>query len=256
MASTTHVTYYTDKPDSLPTGSQLRVVARVYKTAIEATARANAVLADGGNVAPETAYTTHMVDDDVDVGWWLNISNGAVSETLPAGAFTDDQAAAAAWRLRLHNAWRAYVAGDPSTARQGWWPSVRTVGSNETAQDALIATDRWAYAQIALGAVIASGTLNSRTGLTTPTLREAAVAQIETAITTAGLTWYGVMVGDKAKRDQWKGGSVADGAAIYTDLFETNNFGIRTMDGTFGLVNPPVTIPTKFNPDRDSLIDP
>ena len=232
-----YVTYYHARPAGLPAASTLRRVAAVFATAPEAAARAAANVVETNVAVP--------VSDDVDVGWWIQTAAGAtlgaVSAALPEGTVSAAAARTAAWRRRLHDAWRAYVAGDPSSARQDWWP--RVSGSAQ----ALVATDRWAFSQIALGDVIAGGgvaTLNS-----TP-LREGAVAHIETAISTLGRTWYRVMVADADKRGDWAGGSVAANSRIYSDLF-SNVYALRAADGTWTQLA--ARVPAGFEPDSPTL---
>lgn len=231
-----YVTYWHGRQTMLPAASTLRVVAAVFATQAEADARAGA----------ETFETnfTGAVSDDVDVGWWLETaggSRGTVTAALPADAIPAADADAAAWRLRLHLAWRAYVAGNPATARQDWWP--RIVGSD----DALIATDRWAYAQIALGDVIAGGGVAA---LGTRVLREAAISHVETAISTLGRTWYAVMRSNANRRADWSGGSVAANARLYSDLF-SNAYAIRAADGTWTQLS--ARMPAGFQPDSRTL---
>lgn len=212
-------------------GADARIVASVHRDQ----AGANAA----GLAAGVAAYAG-AVADEVDVGALIDSGTGAVlAWAEPAAA----DARAAAWRLRLHDAWRAYLDSDgrPATARQEWWPQI--AGS----RDALTATDRWAYSQIALGDVIAGGGVAT---LDTTAKREAAVAHIEQAIATLGLTWYGVMQASAAKRRDWSGGSVAAAARIYSDLF-TAQYAVRAADGTWTQLGS--RIPAGFRPDSPTL---
>ena len=242
------VTYWTARPAGLAAASTVRRIATVHETQALANARAAAagrVLIDNVDSPAETAYVG-AVSDDADPGWWLVASGagaGAATATPPADALPAGGAELAAWRRRLHAAWRLYCdsAGHPATARQGWWS--RIAGSDQ----ALVATDRWAYSQIALGDVIASGGVAA---LGTAVLREAAVAHVETAISTLGRFWYGVMAGNATKRGEWAGGSVAAGARLYTDLF-SSVYAIRTADGTWTQLG--ARMPAGFQPDTEIL---
>lgn len=232
------VTYWTARPAALAATSGVRRIATVHATQALANARALAQ-------ADETAYVG-AVSDDVDPGWWLVASGagaGAATATPPADALPAGGADLADWRRRLHAAWRLYCDGarNPASARQDWWP--RISGSDQ----ALVATDRWAYSQIALGDVIASGGVAA---LGTAVLREAAVAHVETAISTLGRIWYGVMASDAAKRGRWARGSVAARAVIYSDLFSPA-WAIRAADGTWTAVG--ASVPDGFEPDSETL---
>ena len=221
------VTYFDGAPDGQ--GADARVVAGVHRTQ----ALANAA----GGTAGVTAYDG-AVADEVDVGSLINSGTGVV---LAWAAPNANAARVAAWRLRLHRAWRAYVAGPSATARQDWWPEI--AGSRA----ALTATDRWAYAQIALGDVIASGGVAT---LNTSAKREAAVAHIEDAIAKLGRTWYGVMLVSQPKRTDWSGGSVAANRRIYSDLF-TADYAIRAADGTWTQLT--ARVPAGLQPDSETL---
>ena len=231
-------TYWTARPGELAAATAVRRVATVHETQALANARAAAE-------AGETAYAG-AVSDDADPGWWLVASGpgaGTATATPPADALPAGGAALAAWRRRLHAAWRRYCDGarNPSSARQDWWP--RISGGDQ----ALVATDRWAYSQIALGDVIASGGVAA---LGTAALREAAVAHVETAIGSLGRIWYGVMEADSAKRGRWAGGSVAANAVIYSDLFSPA-WAIRAADGTWTALG--ASVPAGFQPDSETL---
>ena len=232
-----YVTYWHTRPPGLPAASTLRRVATVWATQAEADAQATAQ-------PLETAINV-AVSDDVDVGWWIETAAGAslgtATAALPDAAIPAADALAAAWRRRLHAAWRAYAAGDPATARQDWWP--RISGSDA----ALVATDRWAYSQIALGDVIAGGGVAA---LATTAQREAAIRHVESAIATLGRTWYGVMVADATKRGDWSGGSVAAGRVIYSDLF-TPAYAVRAADGAWTALT--ARVPAGFEPDSPTL---
>ena len=208
--------------DAAPAGqdADARVVAAVYRSQALANAAAGAVA------------------DEVDVGSLIHSGTGVV---LAWAAPTAAAARLAAWRLRLHLAWRAYVDGRPATARQDWWPEI--AGS----RDALTATDRWAYAQTALGDVVASGGVAA---LNTTAKRETAIAHIEQALSTLGRTWYGVMAADPTKRHDWRTGSVAANARIYSDLF-TANYAIRAADGTWTQLT--ARVPAGLQPDSETL---
>lgn len=236
-----YVTYFHGRPPGLPAASTWRRVARTYATQAEADARA------GEALQSETNYTG-AVSDDVDSGWWIQTGGptaGTVAAKLPANAIPAADARTASWRLRLHRAWRAYCDGaaHPGTARQDWW--VRVGGSD----DALTATDRWAFSQIALGDLLAQGNLGA---LNTVAKREAALAHVETAVSTLGAAWYGVMTGNQARRDDWRTGAVADGARIYSDLF-TAGLAIRQADGAWTAMPATARIAAGFNPDSPTL---
>lgn len=224
-----YVAYFDGAPPGQ--GADARIVASVHRSQ----ALANAA----GGAAGVSAHAG-AVADEVDVGSLIDSGTGAVLAWAdPAAA----AAQAAAWRLRLHRAWRAYVdgSGRPATARQDWWPEI----AGDRA--ALTATDRWAYSQIALGDVIAGGGVAA---LGTTALREAAIAHIETAISTLGRVWYGVMRGDAAKRGDWSAGSVAANARIYSDLF-TAGYAVRAADGAWTQLA--ARVPAGFQPDSETL---
>lgn len=231
-------TYWTSRPAGLAAASTVRRIATVHETQALANARAAAE-------AAETAYVG-AVSDDADPGWWLVASGagaGAATATLPADALPAGGADLAAWRRRLHAAWRLYCdsAGNPATARQGWWS--RIAGDDQ----ALVATDRWAYAQIALGDVIASGGVAA---LATTAQREAVIAHLETSVATLGRVWYGVMSGDARLRGDWAGGSVAAGVRLYSDLV-TAQYAVRNADGTWTQLG--ARMPAGFQPDSETL---
>ena len=212
-------------------GADARVVAAVHATQ---------ALADAAGRAADVSAYVGAVADEVDVGSLVHSGTGVV---LAWAADAADARQLEAWRMRLHRAWRAYVdgAGRPATARQDWWPEIS--GSRV----ALTATDRWAYSQIALGDVIAAGGVAA---LATTAQREAAIAHIETAVTTLGRVWYGVMQGDLRKRTDWSGGSVAANARIYTDLF-TVGYATRAADGAWTQLT--ARIPAGLQPDSETL---
>ena len=215
-----------------------RPIVRLFETQ----AAANTAAA---TEADWTAYNGEITDNAVDVDWYINPTNGSVTATLPTTVQTADQRAA--WKVRLAQAFRIYKDPNNNTSRQTWWESERP--DSAAGRRPLRATDRWAITQIALGSQIADSvaypTLND-------TQREAAIAHIETVISTLGKVWYGVMVGDTAKATSWAATSLADGAPIYSDII-TNTGGTRSPDGSFLLLNPVVSIPTGFAPDTDTL---
>lgn len=225
-----HVTYFTAAVAGQPAAA--RVIERVHRTQALADARA---AADG------VAAYAGAVDDNADVGGLIDTGTGAVLAWARASAAA---ARTAAWRQRLHAAWRQYndSSGLPATARQEWWP--RIDGSGE----ALTATDRWCYIQVALGDLLAVGNLG---GLNTVAKREAALAHIEAAVGGLGKTWYGVMSGNDARRGDWRQTSTAAGARIYTDLL-TAAWAVRPADGSYILL-PAGLIPAGLDPDSPTL---
>lgn len=223
---------YVSYVDSAPGGqaAAARVIERVHRSQALANAR--------GAVPGVTAHVGG-VDDDADVGDLLDTSNGTlVAWVAPA----PDAAQQAAWRLRLHDAWRAWhdASGRPATAWQNWWASVHDA-------TATTAVDRWAYSQIALGDVIAGGGVAA---LVTTVQRAAAIAHIARAVSQRGREWHAIVAADGAKRLAWSGGSVAAGQRIATDLLDAA-WAARDADGTRRVTA--ATVPAGLTPDTPTL---
>ena len=169
---------------------------------------------------------------------------------------TDYAASAAelqtAWKGRLADAYNIYQGGVVSGSRKDWWPSMR---SGDNARRPLIATDRWAYQQVALGDLIADG---SYLGTATDAQREVVIEHIATVLETLGETWYGVMVAQEGQSGGgnsalWAAGSVADGALLYSDIVAAAAAPYtRAPDGAFTALAG-ATIPTGFKPDTPTL---
>ena len=178
------------------------------------------------------------------------VSNaGVISEYTPSDSVANAQRTVD-WKYRLYNAFQVY--NDPSipTSRQDWWPSK----SGVTGTDALIATDRWAYAQVALGDLIADRSYGNSG--TSEVVRETAIAHICNVLETLGRVWYGVMLGPTSTRGVWKGWSIADGSLIYSDIIVRDTIATRSPDGSFtamGATASDAGIATGFKVDSPTL---
>ena len=119
--------------------------------------------------------------------------------------------------------------------------------------DALIATDRWAYAQVAPGDLIADRSYGNSG--TSEVVRETAIAHICTVLETLGRVWYGVMLGE-ATRALWKASSIEDGSLIYSDIIVVDTIATRGPDGSFtpmGATASDAGIATGFKVDSPTL---
>lgn len=178
----------------------------------------------------------------------------AVSDVGVISTFTQSESDANAartvnWKYRLYEAFQTYNDSSLPTSRQDWWPSK----SGATGVDALIATDRWAYAQVALGDLIADRVYGNSG--TSEAVRGTAIAHISTVLETLGRTWYGVMLGGTT-RGVWKASSVEDGSLIYSDIIVRDTIATRSPDGSFTPMAPDASragIPTGFKVDTPTL---
>ena len=173
---------------------------------------------------------------------------GVVSAFVPGTALSNTENAER-WKRELSQAFAIYQDGVSRGGRRVWWPSMRT-GTN--ADRPLVATDRWAYQQIALGSQIADRVAFATL---TDTQRGAVIDHIVTMISTIGETWYNVMVGQEGESDggysaEWAEASVAANDVIYSDIVTTTG-ATRGPDGAFTAL--PVLIPTGFKPDTPTL---
>lgn len=173
---------------------------------------------------------------------------GVISDYTPSDSIANAQRTVD-WKYRLYEAFQTY--NDPSipTSRQDWWPSK----SGITGTDALIATDRWAYAQVALGDLIADRSYGN-VG-TSEAVRETAIAHICNVLETLGRVWYGVMLG-ASTRNLWKASSIEDGSLIYSDIIVVDTIATRGPDGSFTPMGPAdstADIATGFKVDSPTL---
>ena len=154
-----------------------RVVERVFASQAAADTRA-------GEVGGVSAYRG-AVPDVVDVGDLISTATGAL---VAASAPTEAEALTAAWRERLHAAWRQYAAGGPhpATGRQGWWASMPDGVAASTA------VDRRMFAQVALGDLIASGAYAPSVGAA---IRATALEHIESVLLGDGAAMYAPRAG-------------------------------------------------------------
>ena len=145
----------------------------------------------------------------------------------------------------LHN---AYVHYHTAVRKQGWI----SLGGTSS-EEALKATDIWIYQQVALGDQIAR---EAWSAITTDARKDAALNHLITSIRSIGYIWYSVMNGNGGLRASWASAAIADGSALYSDLVVASGAGVgdvRSADGTFGLLNPVVTIATNFEPENTNL---
>ena len=172
-------------------------------------------------------------------------STGVISDYTPSSSIANAQRTTD-WKYRLYNAFQVYNDSALTTSRQDWWPSMS--GTNGT--QALIATDKWAYQQIALGDLIADRTYGA--GTTTEAIRETAIAHIVNIISTLGKTWYGVMLGNSGPRGSWAGSNLNDGGLIYSDIITASTLAAISPNGAFTPLSG-ATIPTGFKVDTPTL---
>ena len=199
---------------------------------------------DAATSADLTAYQGNITAD-LNVGQKIDPATGtAAAETR----LTEAQRLTAEWRYLLHLAWLDYHNPALPTARQTWWPAVVSDADASTAS--LLATDRWAYAQIALGDLIAGRTYGAST--VTDATRDTIIKHIAHVIRSLGEVWYGVMLGDRDKRRSWSTIGVTPGIPIYSDIVEDNNLAKRTPDGVWRVLAG-ATIQTGFKPDSATL---
>ena len=150
------------------------------------------------------------------------------------------------WKYRLYKAFQTYNDSSLPTSRQDWWPSK----SGPDGVDALKATDRWAYAQVALGDLIADRAYGNSG--TSEAVRGTAVDHICTVLETLGRTWYQVMLNDSDKRLSWRDGSINDRALIYSDVIVADTLATRVADGSFTRMSS-ARIVNGFKPDTPTL---
>ena len=223
---------YLDAPPA-GEGAAVRRIERVHRSQADADSRAAAT-------AGVSAYAGD-VGDGADVDALLDTSTGRlVAPTRPSAA----AALTAAWRARLHAAWRTYVDPSRPTSRQEWWP----VFSGAAGTAALQATDVWAWHQIALGDAIAARVYGAGA---TDAARETAIAHIVAVLSTLGETWYRVMLGDATARGEWSASSTAAAARIYSDLIAGDTLATRPPDGTWTQLTG--RIPGGLKPDSPTL---
>lgn len=192
-----------------------------------------------GLTAVEASVIEAAYSGDIYLGGTWNA--GTSTYTPPAGQITapselDEQLRA------LHD---AYVTYNRDIRKQMW------VSLSDGVANALTATDRWIYHQVALGdRIVRSEWLGART----QTVRDAAVDQIVRWVRTKGYVWYSVMLGDATKRNNWATGGTGASETLYTDLLVASgaNAGdVRTPDGSWNAVA--LAIHANFNPELPSL---
>lgn len=211
-----------------------RVVERVHQTQAAADTRA-------GEVSGVSAHRG-AVSDAVDVGDLISTATGAL---VAAAAPTEAAALTAAWRERLHAAWRQYAAGGPhpATGRQGWWASMPDGVAATTA------VDRRMFAQVALGDLIASRAYAPGVGAA---IRATALEHIESVLLGDGAAMYVRVQATPALRAAWSGTALAAGSALYSDVIVGGTLLTRTADGAHTAIAG-ATIPAGFNPDSSTL---
>ena len=229
---TAYVTYTDTAPGGQ--GANVRVVERVHGTQGAADTRA-------GEVGGVSAYPG-AVSDAADVGDLLDTGTGVLVE--PA-ALAEAAASTAAWRERLHAAWRQYAAGGPhpATGRQGWWSSM----PNGVA--ATTAVDRRMLQQAALGDLIASGAYAAGVGAA---IRTAALEHIESILLGDGAAMYARVQAAAGLRASWSAAPVAAGGALHSDVVAAGTLLVRAADGAYRAIAG-AAIPAGFNPDSSSL---
>lgn len=174
------------------------------------------------------------------------VSNtGVISDYTPSDAIAN-AARTTDWKYRLYNAFKVYNDSSLATSRQDWWPSI----SGTNGAQALLATDIWAYHQIALGDLIADR-VHGQSG-TTEATRETAIAHIVNIISTLGKTWYSVMLDNGGPRRSWAGTASNSGAVIYSDIITINTLAPISPNGAWTPFTG-VTIPTGFKVDTPTL---
>ena len=201
----------------------------------------------GGTYVIVEVPVTNLADfTDIDELIGKAVSNtGVISDYAPSDAIANAERTTD-WKYRLYNAFQVYNDSALTTSRQDWWPSIS--GSNGT--EALLATDIWAYHQIALGDLIADR-VHGQSG-TTEATRETAIAHIENVIRTLGRTWYGVMLDNGGPRRSWEGTSSNGGATIYSDIITINTLAPISPNGAWTPFSG-VRIAATFKADRPTL---
>ena len=218
----------------------------VYKTpgneviaVFDTTAKANTFAAQ----VSSWAVTSVNNEPDVDVGWWVTdtVSPGAVSETPPAAITT--AAVRTTWRSDISSAYLTFVAQIP------FWRETAAVSTTISAS--LTATVKWGVHQAAMASQLASAT--PLFASLTAAQRSSLIEHILDALNRFAGTVLADFEGDATKRGNWAGVSIADGAAIHTDLASSTGTE-RNRDGTFtALSGQGSTIPSKFTPENPSL---
>ena len=221
----------------------------VVLTADRSPHMANEIIAyttwDGYPAAADEVVYTDPVDVDgnaVDEAWKVS---GSV--TLAAGVYTYSDPAgtptqADLWINDLAEGYRGYL-----RVRTESWVSRRV---SNFPRRPMVATDRWAYSQIALGDALARSTwLPALTG----EQRGTAIAHIADLIDRIGAIWYGVIAADAGSLEtDWAAVNVTDSAPIYSDIINPDGTP-RAPDGAFTLLVPTALIPAGFNPDSRTL---
>ena len=200
---------------------------------------------DGYQAASDEVVYTDPEDsggDAVDAAWRVGGSvtfAGGVYTYVPPGGVPSQ---VELWIGDLADAYQSYLG-----VRTESWVSRR---DGADARTPMVATDRWAYAQIALGDVLARSIWLPGAAVAE---RVAGVAHIVDMITRIGAVWYGVMTANVGYTNSWSGASIADNAIIYSDIINDDG-SPRDPDGMFlspGLVSP--RIAAAFNPDTPTL---
>lgn len=199
----------------------------------------NAALGQGDSKIQKTT-----IPDIVEPGVWYDSVGDSFGVEPPSTETGPADSEVLRQLLRLHNAYNAYHTG---VRRQGW-----TSLGDSASNDALLATDRWVYTQVALGDLIArSEWISARTQV----VRDAAIDRIVEWVGNNGYTWYSVMLDNMGSRDNWKATGVAGGSSlIYTDLLVgvgSNAGDLRTVDGTWNATT--AVINTNFDPEEATL---
>ena len=192
--------------------------------------------------ADEVIYTDPVdtggvrVDELWKVGGSVTLAGGVYTYTDP----TTEPSLADRQRAQIQSAylwWRLF-------GRTSHWAGLRATADKF---DPLDATDKWAYSIVALmDAVINGNFVASRTA----EQKQELIDHADIILRTLGPTWYGVMVGNLMRRDQWRAASLVDPAEIYTDICDRDGTP-RAVDGSF--VTMIVRFRTGFDPESPTL---
>ena len=159
----------------------------------------------------------------------------------------------------------AEILGQIDRSYEYWVRQIRNPNWPDTApdlaigQEALRAVNKYLYAQAAVCYLLATGAFLDSRGMavTDKATQERAVAAYGHLCSVFAPAWYRLMLSDRTLRPAWASGSVADGAALFSDMVTAD--GIVTDRRVLGTARVALTgnaIPARFNPEQPGLLDP
>ena len=210
-----------------------RQVDMVYATQAEA----NSAAAQNPNL---TAHTGN-VNEDVNPGDYIN-SAGALLSAPPAAIQHRDERVQHKAEVRdVFNAW---------VERRNDWQT--GLGLDDNHEDALKAADRWAYHACATADALVDFNYLPSLSLTN---RNSFIEHIIKALRDDDRDAYDRFLSTKTARDAWSAVNCRDGQQIYSDMLSGTPGVPQDPDGSFTALGSTITIPTGFDPSRETLRD-